>query len=148
MILINQCSTSVPPENIKKPKVFWCFHGHRSGTWVGKGLLNHLFDKIRVVWEDFFHSLKVFIWRWYISSAKNYIELISCRLINNTASGCAGFLGPLFNLLFQESCSAMIILQPVMLARCWLYILQNVGYQQPVIRAFIFMNQPITLLAI
>ena len=35
--IFNQRSTSMPPENIRKPEVF-CFHAYGSGTLVENGL--------------------------------------------------------------------------------------------------------------
>ena len=34
----SQCSLFDPPENIRKPKVFWCFQGDQKGTLGSKGL--------------------------------------------------------------------------------------------------------------
>ena len=31
-----------PPENIRKPKVFWCFQGDQKGTLGSKGLISEI----------------------------------------------------------------------------------------------------------
>ena len=35
----SKCSLLNPPENIRKPKVFWCFQGDQRGTLDRKGLI-------------------------------------------------------------------------------------------------------------
>ena len=36
--IFNQCSTSIPSENIRKPLVLRCFQGYRNGILVENGL--------------------------------------------------------------------------------------------------------------
>ena len=38
--IFNQCSASIPPENIRKPEVFWCFQGVQK-WYIGWKWVNH-----------------------------------------------------------------------------------------------------------
>ena len=61
-LILCQCSTSIPTENIRKPPVFWCFQGHRSGTFVENGLMENSSSRHTILRSLIQRLLKVDAW--------------------------------------------------------------------------------------
>ena len=53
-----------PPENIRKPKVFWCFQGDQKGTLGSKGLKKHFANfmakELENTWDEECEIFRVF----------------------------------------------------------------------------------------
>ena len=52
--IFNQCPTSIPPTNIRKPSVFYAFRGNRTGILLANGLITASW--ILYLWRYFPHA--------------------------------------------------------------------------------------------